>query len=371
MISVPPLKINSLPGEGQPNRSSRAASRRVYILLLNWNGWQDTIECLESVLRLSYPDYQVIVCDNASQDCSAEMIRRWACGQLRAYISNSDLSHLTEPPIPKPISIQELRVDSIEATEIDPKVQILLLHTGKNRGFAGGNNVALDHVLKRQDFEFVWLLNNDTVVDKDALSHLVDRMTEKPRAGICGSTLIYYHNSTRVQACGGSVYNRWLARGGHIGAAAALDNLPGTAEVEATLKYIVGASLLVRRSFLEQIGLMDEQYFLYFEEIDWATRAKSSFGLAYARDSKVYHKEGKSIGSTAKARTQSALAEFYLTRNRVLFTRKHYPFALPTVFSAIVASALDRAFHRRWENLLALCRGVLDGMRVPLSDTRD
>jgi GT2 family glycosyltransferase len=332
---------------------------RVYIVILNWNGWRDTIECLESVLRLDYPDYKVIVCDNASSDDSLERIRSWARGETPAESRNPVLASLVTPPVPKPQPLLEI---SPGATVQNNDARLVLIQTGANLGFAGGNNVGLRYALQQGDCDFVWLLNNDTVVHADALAQLVNRMQQRPDAGICGSTLLYYHDPSKVQAWGGSVYNKWFARGGHIGKLANAAHLPEPHDVERKMAYVTGASMLVRKSFLEQAGLMDEQYFLYFEELDWAARAKAQFRLAYCPHSIVYHKEGSSIGSHRKTVQQSAMAEFYLTRNRILVTRKRYPYALVTVLFAVSMSAIHRLLNRRGKNFSALVRGGIQGL---------
>jgi len=342
--------------------SLQQSAPRVYVILLNWNGWRDTIECLESVLRLDYPDYKVIVCDNASSDGSLEHIRSWARGELAAQSGNPALAPLVTPPISKPVPFIEIDPTEVASVVEDKGARLVLIQTGANLGFAGGNNVGLRYALQKGDSHFAWLLNNDTVVRPDALSHLVQRMQERPDAGICGSTLLYYDDPAKVQACGGSIYNKWFARGGHIGKLANAAQLPEAQEVERKMAYVGGASMLVRRAFLEQIGLMDEQYFLYFEELDWAARAKGYCKLAYSPLSIVYHKEGSSIGSHRITTRQSLLAEFYLTRNRVLFTRKHYPLALFTVLCAICVSAMHRLLNRRGRNFNALIRGTRQGV---------
>jgi GT2 family glycosyltransferase len=314
------------------------------------------------VLRLDYPDYRVIVCDNDSSDNSLDHIRGWARGEIMAETGATALAGLTTPPVPKPIPFADLGPGTASQEAIDSAVRLVLIQTGANLGFAGGNNVGLRHALNNSDCAFAWLLNNDTVVRPDALSQLVSRMKDRPDAGICGSTLFYYDDPGRVQAFGGSIYNKWLARVGHIGGLASATQLARADEVEPKLAYIVGASMLVRRSFLQQVGLMDKQYFLTFEEIDWATRAKGQFALAYAPQSMVYHKEGSSLGSHRVASFRSAVSEFYAIRNRILFTRKHYPFALPSVLCAIGISAVHRVVHGRWRNFIALSRGVLQGL---------
>jgi GT2 family glycosyltransferase len=341
---------------------SEASIARVYIIVLNWNGWRDTIECLESVFRLDYPDYQVVVCDNGSSDGSLVQIRRWARGEIEVEARNPALAGLTSPPIPKPIPLAEISGGKDRASDGEGFPRLLLMQTGANLGFAGGNNVALRYVLKLADCDFVWLLNNDTIVRPDALSHLVHRMTARPDAGICGSTLLYYDDPSKVQAWGGSIYHRWVARGGHIGNFASAMPLPEASEVERKMAYVVGASMLVRKQFLEQIGLMDEGYFLTFEEIDWITRAKGRFTLAYAPGSIVYHREGGITGSHREPSRRSSLNEFYCIRNRVLFTRKHYPLALFSVLCAIGASALYRLLNRHWMHVSAVIRGATEGL---------
>jgi GT2 family glycosyltransferase len=342
------------------------AAERVYIVILNWNGWRDTIECLESVFRLDYPCYKVLVCDNASSDDSMVQIRRWAQGKIIVNAKNPALASLTSPPIAKPIPFLEVQSTEPRLEPWDASTRLLLMQTKANLGFAGGNNAALRYALKSGDCDFAWLLNNDTVVCSDALRRLMQRMKERPDAGICGSTLLYYDDPSKVQAFGGSVYNQWVARVGPIGKLASAAELPQAEEIERKMAYIIGASMLVRRSFLEQIGLMDEEYFLYFEELDWATLAKGRFQLGYCPHSVVYHKEGRTIGSNRVTYRQSALAEFYMIRNRIVFTRKHHPLALGSVLCAILLSGLHRLFNRRWSNFTALTRGAFEGLTVRL-----
>jgi GT2 family glycosyltransferase len=336
---------------------------KVYIILLNWNGWRDTIECLESVLRLDYESFRVIVCDNASGDDSLDRIAEWASGSLAAGCSNPELKNLSSPPYPKPIPF--IKIGPGERVPLGARDEALILvQTGANLGFAGGNNVGLRLALGAGDLDYAWLLNNDTVVEAGALSSLVSTMQGRPDVGICGSTLLYYHSPQTVQACGGSIYNRWTARSGLIGHGQGLDHVPASHEVERRMQYVVGASMFVRCSFLEQVGLMGERYFLYFEEIDWAKRASGFFILAYSRNSIVYHKEGSTIGTAHLGEMRSAISEFYSTRNRILFTRMHVAYALPTVCCAVLLSAAHRLLSGHWVNFRALIKGVIAGFCV-------
>lgn len=333
---------------------------RVYVIVLNWNGWRDTIECLESVLHLDYPDYKVIVCDNASSDGSMEHIRSWARGDLAAEPKNPALASLVTPPVPKPVPFVELSPDHAAKIADVRDARLVLIQTGANLAFAGGNNVGLRYALQQGDCDFVWILNNDTVVQPGALSALVKHMRHNPEAGISGSKIFYYYQHESVQAFGGYTYDPWTARGRPVSERAALREQSTLKSVKGELSYVVGAAMLVSRTFLEKVGLMQEDYFLYFEELDWAIRAKGQFGLTYCPDSIVYHKEGGSLGSSSTARNRSSIAEYYWTRNRIRFTRRFYPYALPLVTAVICAALVSRLVAGMWTNAHAIFKGLVN-----------
>jgi GT2 family glycosyltransferase len=334
----------------------------VYIILVNWNGWQDTIECLESVFRLVDTEYRVIVCDNHSEDNSLDQIASWATGSTSARNSNPELAHLTTPPCPKPISVLIISARELPNLATRPE-RLILVPTGANLGFAGGCNVGLRLALASTDFEFAWLLNNDTVVDPASLSALVEEMRKRPEAGICGSTILNYCLPLIVQSQGGANYNSRTARLQHIGKGLSLESLLSSNEVEKRLKYLAGASMFATRTYLETIGLLNEDYFLYYEEIDWATRAQGRFSLAYCSGSLVYHKEGATTGSGDTRDERTPLTEFFATRSRVMFTRKYFPRSLPVVCVALLFSLGQRLLRGRWQNATALMRGFAAGLR--------
>ncbi len=288
---------------------------RVHIVLLNWNGWQDTIECLESLEDLEYPNFEVVVVDNASTDDSVNEIKEKYPG-------------------------------------------ITLLESDYNLGYAGGNNIGLCYALE-DNADYVWLLNNDTVVHKDALRSLIDKMREKPSAGICGSRLIYYHDRETLQALGGGIYNKWLGTTEHIGANKPASNDYDEHRIEQQLDYIVGASMLVSRQFLEEVGLLSEDYFLYYEELDWAMRGREKFKLGFAGNSIVYHKEGASIKATNRQlNAKSRLSDYYQIKNRLKFTFKFYPHLLPFVYLTMFYTIFNRMKRNQWNRIpmiLKLC----------------
>lgn len=307
-----------------------------YIILLNWNGWKDTIECLESVFRLTEGDFCVVVCDNASTDDSANRLTDWAQGKLHAVATNPQLSDLSSPPVLKPICYLELTREEAESSEPFRAARLVFIQTGANLGYAGGNNVGLRYALRDEGAQFFWLLNNDTVVDRNALTAIIEYMRQHPRVGLCGSLNLSYSEQNETLAHGGGAYNRWTAR-------AAKTRSSGRDAVNSTpvrLDFISGASMLASRAFLDEIGLMEESYFLYFEEHDWAFRSKDTFDLGCAGASIIYHKEGGSIGSHRNREMRSLLSEKYLSRNRLLFTRRFFPLALPTVMMTVTATAI-------------------------------
>ena len=321
---------------------------RVYIILVNWNGWRDTVECLESLLLLDYPDFRILVCDNGSTDDSLERIRGWAGEHGLGFLE-----------------YRRAAAESGGDPAADP--MLTLIAAGENMGFAGGNNVGMRHALARGDFGCCWLLNNDTVVEPDALTHLVARMRRQPDVGICGSTIRLYHERDRTQALGGGRYLPWIGLPWHYGRF----TRPGSASVrperaESRMNYVEGASMLVSRRFLETVGLLSEDYFLYFEEADWAVRGKGLFSLGYAPESVVYHKVGGSIGTSSNPARKSFVCDFYNIRNRILFARRHHPATLPTIYLVLLGELLLRVLLGKWDRA-----GMILGHMMRAGDMRD
>ncbi len=330
----------------------------VYVVLLNWNGWKDTIECLESVFRMDYPHFRVIVCDNDSHDGSLGHVKAWAEGRLTAAPFAVPLASAGQP-LAKPLAWVEYDRWQAEAGgNADEQAALVLIQTGANLGFAGGNNVGLRYAQARADHGYAWLLNNDTVVQPDALSQLVRHMQRRPGAGICGSKLVFYHRPEMVQAWGGSSYNEVRGYVTPLGMFQPVTAAFDVDDIERQMAYVVGASMLVSAGFLRDIGLMAEDYFLYSEEIDWACRAKGRYTLAYAGDSVVYHKEGGSIGSSSTG-AQSSLAIHYLYRNRVRFIRRFYRPRLASGLRQIAFEMLVMTKRRQFRAVLVATRAVL------------
>ena len=326
--------------------------KKVYILVLNWNGWRDTIECLESVFRIEYPNYQVVVCDNNSSDGSIENLMSWADGDLKSSVSESSpLQQLTFPSIPKPLTYAFCNRDDAESINPGRKTYPLtLIQTGENLGFAGGNNVGLRYIQALGDGDYAWLLNNDTVVKPDSLGWMVKRMEGHPRAGICGSFIPYYHDPNKIWTSGGGVYNQWLAKSRSIDVGKQVYEASTREDVENKMFYVAGASMLVRTSFLKDVGLMNEEYFLYFEETDWSIRGMKHYSLAYAPESVVYHKVGAS--------TDSKVTMYYMFRNQLLFTKKYFPEAYFIVYVRVIINRFKYRCRLLLKKLYYYLRGT-------------
>jgi GT2 family glycosyltransferase len=337
--------------------------KRVYVVLVNWNGWGDTIECLESILRLEGVNFSVIVCDNASNDGSLELISAWADGALDVCVPvNRPLRGLVHPPVPKPIRWVEYSRQEIELGDFnadDP--QLVLIRSGANLGFAGGNNICLRYALARDDFDYVWLLNNDTVVEAQALAAMVSRMESDCSVGICGSTLLLYDTPCKVQVRGGGFYCKWIGLPWHIGQLGCKDDKINELNIEKRMNYVIGASMLVSSCFLKEIGLMCEEYFLYFEETDWAIRSRGRYSLAYAPESVVYHKIGASIGTSTNPRNKSLKCDYFNIRNRIYFTRKFYPYALVSIYFFLLLSIIVRLLFGQWKRAVMVARLMAAG----------
>lgn len=333
---------------------SREALPRVYVLILNWRGWIDTIQCLESVFSMDYPDYRVIVCDNDSGDGSLDQIAAWARGDLLSP-SDSASPRGTNAPAPKPIRTRRMERQEAERgdSELVEEPSLSLVQTGDNLGFAAGNNVGIRHALRHGDAAFVWLLNNDTVVDPGALTALVETAQSDPAVGMVGSKLLHYDRPDQIQAIAGGTIIRWQGRTRYLGADEP-DRGQWTEPLD--LEYVTGASLLVRRELLETVGELDERYFLYSEEVDWCLRARAAgWRLRYAPLSSVWHKAGRSVGY------KSVIHDYHAVRGMLLLVRRFYPALLPAAFGYSFYRCLaPKIFRLQGKRMAAVLRAYRD-----------
>lgn len=332
---------------------------RVHIVLLNWNSAADTLECLESVLRIDYPNYQVVVCENASSDDSVGRIREWANGRGCANVPSDDLRHLMDAPRSDPTPFVEIDRATAElgGTAATTNARVVLVHNGANLGFAGGNNVGMRYAIAASATDasgFVCLLNNDTVVSRDWLSRLMAESQSDRTIGAAGAMLFEYHEPEVVESAGGGVVHPW--QGMPRGTTATRQRRGTSASIPRRLDFLTGACMLMRTSTLERVGLIDERFFLYCEDIELSLRIRQGgWRIALVPGAEMWHKNG---GTT---RRQGARRDYYIVRNSLLLVHKLYPMLVPAamVFS-LYRCALPKIVRGDWTRLRAVVGAYRD-----------
>ncbi|HEV2419182.1 MAG TPA: glycosyltransferase family 2 protein [Terriglobia bacterium] len=275
----------------------------VYVVLLNWNGWRDTITCLNSLSHLDYPVYNILVVDNGSTDDSA--------GRLRAVFPD-----------------------------------ISLLETGINLGFSGGCNAGIRCAFAH-GAEYVWLLNNDTTVDSRALQAMIAMAESDERLGAVGSVLYWMKEPNRIQVWGGGWVSFWTGRSGH-------HYSPVPAH---QLHYVTGASLLLRRNALDDIGLLDDNtFFMYWEDVDLCFRLrKRGWRLAVAEDSIILHKQAASTGGN------NPTLAFYGARSSLRFFLRHSPLPTWTIAIGTMGRLFKQLLRLQGRQMVAVIKGTCFG----------
>ncbi len=248
---------------------------RVFIIILNWNGWQDTIECLDSLKKINYPDYEIVVVDNGSTDGSADIIQK-------KYSQG-----------------------------------IFFIETGKNLGFAGGNNIGIKYALER-GADLILLLNNDTKVAPDFLTKLVEVAQSDFKIGIVGPKILFWNQPDRIWFGGGKI--NWLkTKGEHIDYRKIDTTTPSNKPKKSD--YISGCCLLIKREVVDKIGLLNDDYFLYYEDTDWCLKAKEAgYKIIYVPASCIWHK------ASVRTKEGSPTFIYYHSRNGLALAKRHNGF---------------------------------------------
>jgi GT2 family glycosyltransferase len=241
---------------------------RVLIVVLCYNGVGLTLQCLESLHRLEYDLADILIVDNASQDNTAAIVQ-------------------TRFP------------------------DVTVIETGANLGFAAGNNVGLRYALNH-NYDYALLLNNDTEIAADTLQSLVSTAEADPTIGIVGPTIYFYDQPSRIWSAGGVIdWQNGTSRMRDIGQTD--DSRHGS---PADVDFVSGCALLCKRSVLKHVGLLDERFFMYYEETEWCVRAtRSGFSIVHVPTAHVWHK------IPLDARADQPYVTYYMTRNRLLFLR--------------------------------------------------
>jgi GT2 family glycosyltransferase len=286
-------------------------SPKVFIIILNWNNWPDTLECLESLKNNDYPNYQVVIIDNGSQE---------------------------KPPAPNP--------------------EIKIIYNRENLGFSGGNNVGIKYALGK-GADYILLLNNDTIVSHDFSSKLVEAGESDERFGLLGPKIYFTDEPKKIWFAGGHV--NWLYNKGEMRGFNEIDkgqyDSPSIQETE----YITGCCLLIKRKVIEKIGLMPEDYFLYYEDTDWSLKAqRAGFKCIFVPTAKIWHKGSKS------SQEGSPSYIYYHIRNGLILAQRYAPWYIKPlvhldVWRRIVKQIIKLIFlpqKRTWAKYILL--GIKD-----------
>ena len=291
--------------------------KEIAVIVLNWNGKEDTLECLQSLQEQENVDFDIIVVDNGSEEDSVKVIR-----------------------------------------EEFPAVQII--ESGKNLGYAEGNNVGMRYALNH-GAQFVFVLNNDTVLDKLCLYYLVEDLKQHPKAAAVGPEIYYYVEPTIIYFAGGKISK--TGQTFHIGIG---EKDSKKYNISCETEWLTGCAILFRSEALERIGFFETSFFLLFEDTDWCLRArKSGYILRFVHRAKLWHKVSSSFGEN-----WSLLFFYYFSRNNMLWIKRNFRVASrPFFYSCCVkrlfgtARYLSNRADKRSKKLLyykALIRGITD-----------
>ena len=293
---------------------------KVSIIILNWNGLEDTIECLESLRKITYPNYEVVVVDNGSEGNDAEIL----AGRFGDYIH--------------------------------------LIRNDRNYGFAEGNNIAIRYALANSNPEYILLLNNDTVVHPDFLDRLVAVAESDPHVGIVGPK-VYFHKAPHTFQAAGAIVNLWTGHMELIGLNKADE---GQYDQLKDVDWVVGCGLLIRRKVIEAIGLLCPEYFALYEETEWCLRCKKAgYRVVYVPESVLWHKGGQ---ATAKI---GGFRAYYVGRNQFIFMERNcsrLQFLSFLVFFPLLHLFRNAVWFLIWQRapgtFVAYVRGIIHGISL-------
>ncbi|MCC7053632.1 MAG: glycosyltransferase family 2 protein [Gemmatimonadaceae bacterium] len=331
------------------------------VVVLQYGRWRDTVTCLQSLVPAVRAGLaRVIVVDNASPDDSAARVRGWihgGCTGTARPVHDTVASHWW-PLDGDPDATWQLLDDDQEAP---PRAAPWAFVTsGDNRGFAAGMNTGIRVALSDARVDAVWLLNNDTVVDGPCVQAIRAALDAAPATvGQFGTTVCYYDRPTIVQSVGWCRWNAWLATSQRLHDGASLAQ--PLSRIPTPPGYVYGASWVIRAAALRTVGLLNEESFLYGEELDWSCRARG-WSTRLVAEAVVWHREGATIGAGVRAvQARSELADLCGISARLRLTRRFFPGRLPAVYSSLFGAALNRLRRGDRRRAAAVARLVLAG----------
>ncbi len=300
-------------------------------------GSSDVIEaCLESLRVSEGPELRVMICDNASLDNTCDVVRDWAA---RAGVS------FAEHP-----------AEGAEDLPFDALAPFTLLTSAANTGFAGGVNIGLRALRPHDAIDLFWVLNPDSEAMPDTAAAYAARAADVGRFGLMGGRVTYHETPDMLQSDGGRVnWRTGVCTNINIGQNPDHVTMPDP----DTLDFISGANVVASRAFIDAVGLMEEDYFLYYEEVDWAAR-RGDLPFALASEARVRHHAGTAIGSGTVSRRPSAFSNYFNYRNRIWFLRRFKRRALPGAYAFGLAKTIQLVLLGGFDEAIGAVRGLLN-----------
>jgi hypothetical protein len=314
----------------------------VAVVVVSYGSADDVRALIDALDRQTFPPATIHICENGGEA---------AFGALTARLTEAFGGGGAADP---------RRPGRVATTTVLPREKAAPVHCHRataNLGYAGGINAVIQE-LAPGEWSAIWIVNPDATPEPEALAALVKELGRKD-IGVVGGRIVYAETG-RLQLDGG-VWRKWVARGLNIN----LDGDPAAPvdakAVEKRMDYVSGACMLVKRDYVERVGLMDESYFLYCEEVDWCAR-RGGYGLAFAPDALIRHGHGTTIGSHRDRRRRSRLSIYLDERNRLLFTQRHHSGIFPLVLMTTLLLQLQYlrhgAFVSFWHGLAGWLAGV-------------
>lgn len=317
---------------------------RIIIAIVSTNDVKHIIGCLRSLATSKYRNFRVLICENGGAKSYEALVKTLA--GLEFIRERQDLDE----------TISTLWPNGYENfCFVGSEIYITVLNAADNLGYAGGVNACI-RAVPGHAWDGVWVLNPDTFPDPNALKALVEHQ-QKGSYGIVGSRLLVV-SGDQVQTWGGMKWIPCLGRARAIGRNRPAETKPDIGAVESSIDFISGASMYLPRSYIDAVGLMDDEFFVYNEDVDWCLR-RNTFKLGYAHDSIVRHVGGGTSGEFVKSGTRFTV---YLdARNRMLLFKKQYRVIWPSL--SIIALGLTLEYIVRAHSLRAFVI-ALDGWRA-------
>jgi GT2 family glycosyltransferase len=311
---------------------------KVSVIILNWNGWKDTIECLESLYQIDYPNYDIILVDNHSEDDSIQRIRDYCEGKIKPkstfYRYNKEN---------KPIQIFEYTQKETEKDmqtneskgyhDLSSDKKLILIKNDKNYGFAEGNNVGIRYSLKTLNPQYILLLNNDTVVEKHFLTEMVKTGENNNKIAVIGSKTYYYNFNNKndvLWSVGGTVD---LSRYPGYHDIDLNDKHPTIKNSKIDVDWISGAVMLIKTDMMPK-NLLNSDFFFGCEDVDLCIEMKNKgFQMVTNLKAVVWHKAG---ASKSKVKFKGISKEIKTNLKFMKAHEKNYKLHLPIYMLQVI-----------------------------------